>query len=105
MMLPFIIWLGFIVVNHQSGSVISSSDLFGDFYAFVHTYFNIFANSPMNDVYNYITSLFFDSGDINTLVIMLLNYWTSISIIYLVFDLFMYIPLLVHRWIDKGLVE
>lgn len=35
----------------------------------------------------------------------LLSYWLDISIIWLVFDLIMYIPLLVHRWLDKGIVE
>lgn len=38
-------------------------------------------------------------------IITLLSYWLSISIIWLVFDLVMYVPLLVHRWIDKGIVE
>ena len=35
----------------------------------------------------------------------LLSYWLDISIIYLVFDLIMYVPLLVHRWLDKGIIE
>lgn len=34
-----------------------------------------------------------------------LSYWLDISIIWLVFDLVMYIPLLVHRWLDKGIIE
>lgn len=105
MLLPFVMWLGFVIVNHQGASINTTSLIFDDFYTFINTYFNIFANSPMTDVYGYITALFFDSGNINNLVIMLLNYWTSISIIYLVFDLFMYIPLLVHRWLDKGIIE
>lgn len=35
----------------------------------------------------------------------LLTYWTIISIVYLIFDVLMYVPLLVHRWIDKARVE
>ena len=51
----------------------------------------------------YITSLF--SIPVNHLVVQLLSYWLAISVIWLVFDLIMYVPLLVHRWIDKGVLE
>lgn len=51
----------------------------------------------------YITGLFGMPN--NSPVITLLSYWLSISIVWLVFDLVMYVPLLVHRWIDKGIVE
>ena len=51
----------------------------------------------------YITSLF--SIPSTHLVVELLSYWLAISIIWLVFDLIMYVPLLVHRWLDKGVLE
>lgn len=51
----------------------------------------------------YITDLF--NMPSNHEVITLLCYWLSISIIWLVFDLIMYVPLLVHRWLDKGVIE
>ena len=53
--------------------------------------------------FSYITGLFglANTSPINTL----LSYWLSISIIWLVFDLVMYLPLLVHRWLDKGVLE
>ena len=38
-------------------------------------------------------------------LLTLMSYWLDISIIWLVFDLIMYIPLLVHRWLDKGIIE
>ena len=38
-------------------------------------------------------------------IIYALSYWLSISIIWLVFDVIMYVPLLVHRWLDKGIIE
>lgn len=41
----------------------------------------------------------------NFTICNLLSYWTCISIIWLVFDVFMYVPLLVHRWIDKAKLE
>lgn len=34
-----------------------------------------------------------------------LSYWMAISVIWLVFDVFMYVPLLAHKWIDKGKVD
>lgn len=38
-------------------------------------------------------------------IITILCYWFAISVIWLVFDVIMYIPLLVHRWLDKGVIE
>lgn len=38
-------------------------------------------------------------------IITLLSYWLTISIIWLCFDVIMYVPLLVHRWLDKGIIE
>lgn len=60
---------------------------------------NTFLNAP----FEYISDLFgiAASNPINTL----LSYWLSISIIWLVFDLIMYMPLLVHRWLDKGGID
>lgn len=58
-----------------------------------------FLSAPMV----YITGLF--GMPSNSPVITLLSYWLSISIVWLVFDLVMYIPLLVHRWIDRGIIE
>ena len=51
----------------------------------------------------YICALF--SMPSNSFVVQMLSYWLAISIIWLVFDLIMYIPLLVHRWLDKGVLE
>jgi len=38
-------------------------------------------------------------------VLTLFSYWLDISIMWLVFDVIMYVPLLVHRWLDKGIIE
>lgn len=53
--------------------------------------------------FQYITGLF--GVPANSPISTLLSYWCAISIIWLVFDLLMYVPLLVHRWIDKGVLE
>lgn len=34
-----------------------------------------------------------------------MSYWLAISVIWLVFDVVMYVPLLAHRWIDKARIE
>lgn len=34
-----------------------------------------------------------------------LAYWLNVSIIWLMFDVLVYVPLLAHRWLDKGIVE
>ena len=59
--------------------------------------------SFLNVPFQYISDLFgiASTNPINTL----LSYWLSISVIYLVFDLIMYVPLLVHRWLDRGMIE
>ena len=59
--------------------------------------------NPVRAVYDYGSALF--NVDSDNLVNYFLTYWTSISIIWLVFDVFMYVPLLVHRWIDKAKIE
>lgn len=40
-----------------------------------------------------------------SVLIKYLYYWLTISVIWLVFDLLMYIPLLVHNYIDKARIE
>lgn len=59
--------------------------------------------SFLNVPFQYISDLFgiSASNPINTL----LSYWLSISIIWLVFDVVMYVPLLVHKWVDKGVIS
>lgn len=60
---------------------------------------NTFFSAP----FNYVSGLFgFQEG--NTLS-NCLSYWFSISIIWLVFDLMLYVPLLVHRWLDKASIS
>ena len=52
---------------------------------------------------DYVCSIF-GVGSENTFSYAL-SYWCSISIIWLIFDVLMYVPLLTHRWLDKGVVE
>ena len=66
-------------------------------------YFSWAYDSFLVAPFTYIVSLF--SMPTNSPVVLLMSYWLAISIIWLVFDLVMYVPLLVHRWLDKGVLE
>lgn len=60
----------------------------------------------VQNVYQYLVyDVFGIDGDMIYVVRDLLTYWTCISIIWLIFDVLMYVPLLVHRWIDKAKIE
>ena len=60
----------------------------------------------ISGVYSYlIRDMFGLHSAMDQIIINLLTYWTCISIIWLIFDVFMYVPLLVHRWIDKAKIE
>ena len=57
-------------------------------------------------VYTYLfENLFGMYGPTTNVIVGALTYWTIVSIGYLIFDVFMYVPLLVHRWIDKARLE
>ena len=60
-------------------------------------------NSFLVAPFQYIMALF--GMPSNHIVVELLSYWLAVSIIWLVFDLIMYVPLLAHRWLDKGILE
>lgn len=60
-------------------------------------------NSFLVAPFSYIVALF--GMPTNHVIVELLSYWLAISIIWLVFDLIMYLPLLIHRWLDKGVLE
>ena len=60
-------------------------------------------DSFLTTPFQYIGGVFGIPND-NTLYYCL-SYWLDISIIWLCFDLVMYVPLLVHRWLDKGVLE
>lgn len=74
------------------------------------SYFGGSASAIISNVYTYLISNVMGYAYITTDVTLklirdLLTYWTIISIVYLIFDVLMYVPLLVHRWIDKARLE
>lgn len=60
-------------------------------------------NNIIIQPFSYLCGLFGMSN--NSIIAYYLDYWVCISVIYLVFDLVMYVPLLAHKWIDKAKVE
>lgn len=112
MFLPF----GLVVFNCLHG-LFSPSAISIDFVtyeSYLSSFFedsNIFEglSSTIREVYYYLVCDIFGliSSEYSLVynIINLLTYWTCISIIWLVFDVFMYVPLLVHRWIDKAKLE
>lgn len=65
------------------------------------------ASSIVYGVYDYLLADVFGISwtDIRITITNLLSYWTIISIVYLIFDVIMYVPLLAHRWLDKARLE
>lgn len=61
----------------------------------------------ISNIYGYLLHDVFGTGSGAFLqpIIGLLTYWTITSIVYLIFDVLMYVPLLVHRWLDKARLE
>ncbi len=53
--------------------------------------------------FSYIANVF--SMPVNSPIISLLSYFLVITVIYIVFDILVYIPNLFHRWIDGGSLE
>lgn len=90
----------------SSSNLISFSNFNNMIADFFRGTFTVGLWDTLNDVYSYlIQDMFGLHSAMNQTIINLLSYWTSISIIWLIFDVFMYVPLLVHKWIDRTKVE
>ena len=61
------------------------------------------SNSIVYTPFSYIANVFNMSA--NSPIIALLSYFLVITIVYIVFDILVYIPNLFHRWIDGGSIE
>lgn len=89
----------------ETEQLVSNTDIVN--YAWVSIWdlplFNWCKVSFVSVPFTYITGLFglAASNSFN----YVFTYFASMSIIWLVFDVIMYVPLLVHRWLDKGIVE
>lgn len=104
MLLPFVaLAFNFLRIGLNGSMAITSYE---DVMALV--VFPTFGNlsATISDVYSYaVVDLFGLSGLVADTICNGLTYWTIVSIIYLIFDVIMYVPLLVHRWIDKAVIQ
>ena len=110
MFLPFGLLVYNALASMWSGSTITSSEWFDTIFVGNFSTFNNGLTSTIFDVYDYLCSDIFGwttdfDYSLAGYIPVFLTYWTCISIIWLVFDVFMYVPLLVHRWIDKAKIE
>lgn len=67
------------------------------------TLFSWSFNSFLAQPFEYITDVF--SIPHGNIIVFFASYWLAISIIWLCFDLVMYVPNLVHKWLDKGSIS
>lgn len=117
MFLPFILLVCNIVImfgNYQP-IVDGSWEYINDYVnqtLYYFTPFHLFEDGMLSDVHNAIENVFgffvgFDSdGTIpENCIRALFVYWVEVSLLYLMFDLAMFMINLAHRWIDKGGLE
>lgn len=105
MFLPFGLLVFNALASMWSGNVINYSTWYGYLTEFLDG-IGVYENGVFETIQGVYTFLIEDIfGFDYSFISLFLTYWTCISIIWLVFDVFMYVPLLVHRWIDKAKLE
>lgn len=104
MFLPLIVLI-FNFTRVSLGGDISLLD-FEDIYSMFQFPTFSLLSTTIGGVFDYlIIDVFGFGGDLTDLISNMLTYWCSVSIIWLVFDLLMYVPLLFHSYIDKGAIK
>lgn len=95
----------YVIFNENATATIPLDTMFIDSVNQLNTIplFSWALTSFLAEPFQYIADLFGMST--TSPFITLLSYWLDISLIWLVFDVIMYVPLLVHRWLDKGIIE
>lgn len=99
MLSPILIWVGNVLVNFGTGSPVSD---FENSFNFAFASGSVF--DSVEDAYRYLCVDVFGFSS-SPWFVSALAYWTIVSVVYLVFDVLMFLPLLAHSWIDKARVE
>lgn len=89
-------------IDYQDSDIMS---VFVNNYAeAINKYFNFDNAFNFGELYDWMNLTFFNgTAGLGFFIFWhLLIYWLLISIIWLVFDVLMYVPQLVHRWLDKA---
>lgn len=76
-------------------------------YNFMDKYLPMYKFAPFNGIYSWISNTFFTGNApiVFTIFYQWFAYWLFVSLCWLIFDVLMYVPLVVHRWLDKGALE
>lgn len=95
----------YVIFNENATALVDLDNIFIDSVNNLNTLtlFSWASTSFLVAPFQYISNIF--GVPSNSPLLTMLSYWLDISIIWLVFDLIMYVPLLVHRWLDKGVIE
>ena len=96
------------IVIYNEGLTFNDTDIGSQFiydmYNCVDKYFNYDRVFNFADLYSWLNTTFFSgSAPLGFFIFWhLLIYWLLTSLLWLLFDVLMYVPQLVHRWLDKA---
>lgn len=96
--------------EYNEGLVYNDTDIMSQFtYSLYNTtekYYNFDNFFALGEIRQWFNTNFFNGNPSLGFGIAwhLLTYWFVVSIFWLIFDVLMYLPLLVHRWLDKGAI-
>lgn len=76
-------------------------------YNFMDKYLGIYKYQPFAGIYSWIQNTFFNANAplVFTIFYQWFAYWLFVSLCWLVFDVLIYVPMVAHRWLDKGALE
>ena len=76
-------------------------------YNFMDKYLGMYKYHPFQSIYQWLSNTFFDGNAplVFTIFYQWFAYWLFVSLCWLVFDVLIYVPMVAHRWLDKGALE
>ena len=76
-------------------------------YNFMDKYLGMYKYQPFAGIYSWLANTFFGGSAplVFTIFYQWFAYWLFVSLCWLVFDVLIYVPLLVHKWLDKAAIE
>lgn len=100
-----------VVIENYETITYNDTDIVSQFiyseYNFMAQYLPMYKFAPFNGIYNWLQNTFFGGAApiVFTIFYQWFAYWLFVSLCWLIFDVLMYVPLVVHRWLDKGALE
>ena len=99
------------VIENYETITYNDTDIMSQFiyseYNFMDKYLPMYKYQPYQGIYQWIQNTFFSGSAplVFTIFYQWFAYWLFVSLCWLIFDVLMYVPLVVHRWLDKGALE